>query len=608
MPKKSNKMWGNGRNNRGNEVDKSYFGHDDRVGRPHGRDGRPHGHIKHRVSFKTHTPNNLARNLTFVNLDDDIPMTSNNNSRQGGQSGPRRLPPLRESNWYRVSIPYGQKYERDFIINTLLNYIAPDVFVPIVYKTSATDASFYIDDYKTAVALQNCDYKITMSDGFKLQVKVKPGFPIYDIDDKLKERLKQAMVKRYVQDTNALNLSKFYLDPDLCSDYFCVLFHPVMMKTVLDIVAEHIPNLEALNLEGNKLQNIERLSILTKKFSKLKILYIGDNKIKDIQQLDAIKDLKLEELKLTGNPVCNKYKYRQNEYVSDVRRRFARLLRLDGTELPRPIVFDMMDEPAKIPSSQRMYVQDAKAKEIASQFLQQYFTIFDSENRQPLLDAYNEHAFFSMTMNTFNNNKLNGHYLENRNLLRVNDTIRRQKFLKQGRLPVVSFISEMPRTRHLLNTFTMDISLVTQTMMFITITGYFQQLNIKEEPIRYFNRTFIIVPEGEGYCIRNEQLHISQPSEVQLKELHQKLNQLNAQQTQSETETLSSTEVVKPIATEPDDELKKQMALTLSQQTNMNLEWSLKCLRETQWIYDNAFAAFQEFFKLGQIPSEAFAK
>jgi len=118
-----------------------------------------------------------------------------------------------------------------------------------------------------------------MSDGFKLQVKVKPGFPVYDIDDKLKERLKQAMGKRYVQDTNALNLSKFHRDPDLCSDYFCALFHPIMLITVLDIVAEHIPNLEALNLEGNKLQNIERLSILTKKFSKLKILFIGDNKV-----------------------------------------------------------------------------------------------------------------------------------------------------------------------------------------------------------------------------------------------------------------------------------------------------------------------------------------
>jgi len=51
--------------------------------------------------------------------------------------------------------------------------------------------------------------------------------------------------------------------------------------------------------------------------------------------------------------------------------------------------------------------------------------------------------------------------MENRNLFRINDTARRQKLLKQGRLPVVSFISEMPRTKHLLNTFTMDISLAT---------------------------------------------------------------------------------------------------------------------------------------------------
>lgn len=64
-----------------------------------------------------------------------------------------------------------------------------------------------------ANALLNCDRKITMSDGFKLQVRAKPGFPICEFDDKLKERLKQAMVKRYVQETNALDLSKFHLDP-----------------------------------------------------------------------------------------------------------------------------------------------------------------------------------------------------------------------------------------------------------------------------------------------------------------------------------------------------------------------------------------------------------
>jgi len=151
-----------------------------------------------------------------------------------------------------------------------------------------------------------------------------------------------------------------------------------------------------------------------------------------------------------------------------------------------------------------------------------------------------------------------------------------------------------------------------QAMMFITITGYFQEINTKEQPIRYFNRTFVIVPEGNGYCICNEQLHISLPSEAQLKQLHQQLNSAQLPQAQPQAPALLEqqlpAETTKPIAPELDENIKQQMTVTLSQQTNMNLEWSLKCLQETNWNYDNAFAVFQEFFKRGQIPPEAFAK
>lgn len=140
-------------------------------------------------------------------------------------------------------------------------------------------------------------------------------------------------------------------------------------------------------------------------------------------------------------------------------------------------------------------------------------------------------------------------------------------------------------------------------MMVVTITGYFQELDKKDEPIRHFNRTFIIVPKGEGYCIKNEQLHISQPPEAQLKQLHQQLSQ----QTEK-TSALGTEAVAKPIVTELSNDVKQQMTVTLSQQTNMNLEWSLKCLQETQWNYDNALFAFEEFYKRGQIPSEAFTK
>lgn len=77
------------------------------------------------------------------------------------------------------------------------------------------------------------------------------------------------------------------------------------------------------------------------------------------------------------------------------------LLCQNGIELPHPIVFNVVDEAIKIPPSQRMFVINEKLQQIASQFLLQYFTIFDSENRLPLLDAYNEHACFSLTITTF---------------------------------------------------------------------------------------------------------------------------------------------------------------------------------------------------------------
>ncbi|XP_029051984.1 nuclear RNA export factor 1-like [Osmia bicornis bicornis] len=635
MLRKTNKSsWGGRGGRSGNSNDKHYFGHDDRVPR---NDGGSYLGNRPRVSFKTQArpTRDIPRSLALACLDEDVQMatSSNNNNRQviirgrdrgmqrgrnsplphrrfrGGIAAGIRRYPVGDPNWYKIAIPYGQKYEKSYIINNLLSYIAPETFVPIMYKITGSEASFYVDDSKIAIALLDSDRKITTTNGYKLQVKVlKSLFPDCEIDDKLKERLKQAMAKRYVHETNALDLSRFHRDPDLITDYFCALFQPVMLKAVLDIVSEHIPDLEALNLDGNQLQIIEKLSILNKKFAKLKILYIGDNKIKEMSQLDIIKDLKLEELKLAGNPVCNKYKSRQSDYISDVRKRFPKLLRLDGMDLPKPILFDVADEGNKIPPSQRMFVANAKAQEIASQFLQQYFLIFDSENRQPLLDAYDEHACFSMTVSySHQNNKFNGYLSENRNLYRINETNKRQKLLKQGRLPVVSFISEMPQTSHYLNTFTMDISLITDGMMLITVTGLFKELDKKEQPVRYFNRTFIIVPEGTGYCIRNEQLHISPPTDAQLKNLS------NQREVQIPGPVVphtapSSSGVVKPLPSQLPEDVKQQMTMTLSQQTNMNLEWSLKCLEEVLWNYDNALSAFQEFFKRGQIPPEAFNK
>lgn len=63
------------------------------------------------------------------------------------------------------------------------------------------------------------------------------------------------------------------------TDIFCALFRPIVMLAAIDIIAENIPDLEALNLNDNKLHGIEHLKILCTKFKNLKILYLGDNRV-----------------------------------------------------------------------------------------------------------------------------------------------------------------------------------------------------------------------------------------------------------------------------------------------------------------------------------------
>lgn len=98
-----------------------------------------------------------------------------------------------------------------------------------------------------------------------------------------------------------IDLLKFHRDPDLISDYFCALICPPVSGAVFN--AEHMPDIKAINLDGNKLDTDITLRMINLKLLKVKILHIGDNSI-DIE----------EELKLAQNPICNEYQYR-NDYI-----------------------------------------------------------------------------------------------------------------------------------------------------------------------------------------------------------------------------------------------------------------------------------------------------
>ncbi|KAG6460833.1 nuclear RNA export factor 1 [Manduca sexta] len=623
MPKR-----GGGPRHRNWKGDNDHFDHDDRV----------QSNSTRRVSFKpTSKGKNKIRtwNDPKLLLDDDIDMGATSGQGQyrksafRGRGGRMNSPAPRAHHgvvkkkfiagilpWYQIIIPYGAKHEKEVVLRSLLSFISPEIFIPHYYKTNGNAAVFYVDDVKIAERLYHADRKITMSDGFKLVVIVRNAVPNITIDADMKEKMKLTMAKRYNAATKALDLTKFHADPDL-TDIFCALFRPMIMLAAIDIIAENIPDLEALNLNDNKLHGLEHLKILSSKFKNLKILYMGDNRIPFLGSLDPLKSLPLVELYLKGNPLVNRF-HDHEIYISDVRKKFPKLMKLDGADLPPAIGFDVSED-LSLPPRQQSFLVDPAGQDLVREFLTQYFAIFDSESRQALLEAYHENASLSMASNYLSNdsrnspnNRLTSYISNSRNIMRVTDREQRRRYLRTGRLQVVSFLSDLPKTTHDLMGFAVDLIVFTPAMIVLTMNGIYKETNTAGNPTRSFHRTFVIVPNTSGgFCVINDMLYVTNTTKEQEEKAFASGSVEPTPAAPAPGPAPGAVPGVAPgvaAGAAPDDAHKMQLLAMLSQQTGMNEHWSVNCLQETCWDLQRAVFIFNQLQSEGKIPPEAFVK
>lgn len=145
-------------------------------------------------------------------------------------------------------------------------------------------------------------------------------------------------------------------------------------------------------------------------------------------------------------------------------------------------------------------------------------------------------------------------------------------------------------------------------MIVLTVTGLFKErnLNSKAEYARTFQKTMVIVPNNGGFCIKNEMMHVNNASHSQAKNAFKTPIVAAPQQIAQPMTSVAPTTSQQPGA--PDEATKLQMVQMMSQQSNMNIEWSRKCLEETNWDYQRAGFVFGELFKQNKIPPEAFTK
>lgn len=232
-----------------------------------------------------------------------------------------------------------------------------------------------------------------------------------------------------------------------------------------------------------------------------------------------------------------------------------------------------------------------------AQFLEQYYTIFDSNNRQPLLEAYHDQAVFSFSASKMYDKgwSLQEYILDSRNLLKLDDNNLRHKLLRQGRLSVVSALSQMPQTQHDPTSFTVDVSHVSHRLMCFTVTGVFKEVanEMQNPPLRTFSRTFMVVPQGQGFSIINDIMYLTNATNSQIKAFRMV--------------TPTPTPSPAPSNEKTADE-QQQMVVEFSNWTGMNFEFSAKCLEENDWDYQKAANVFQTLNARGSIPIEAFQK
>ncbi|CAD7682443.1 unnamed protein product [Nyctereutes procyonoides] len=499
--------------------------------------------------------------------------------------------------WFKITIPYGKKYDKAWLMNSIQRHCSVP-FVPVDFHYIKNQARFFVQDVCTASALKDVSYKIFDEENRKISIFVNPSSVPYSVRYKLEpeemEQLKLTMNKRYDVSQQALDLQSLRFDPDLVGhDIDIILNRRNCMAATLQIIEENFPELLSLNLSNNKLYGLDGLSDIIEKAPRVKILNLSKNELNLVWELNKMKGLNLEELWLEGNPLCDTFPDKPT-YISAIRDCFPKLLRLDGQDLTPPDIIDT-DMPYSIQPSKESYKGSEELKNLVLQFLQQYYLIYDSGNRQGLLGAYHDEACFSLAI-PFNPkdpvpSNLCEYFKENRNMKNLKDFSLCVQLLKHTKYDILCSLYMLPKTQHDLSSFMVDMWFQTEKMLCFSVSGVFKEVEGKSQgSVRAFTRTFIATPVSDStLCIVNDELFVRDATPEETQSVFSK-----------QEPTLTSSSMV-TLSQE-----QQEMVQAFSTQSGMKLEWSQKCLQENEWNYTRAGQIFTVFKNESKIPEEAF--
>ena len=433
--------------------------------------------------------------------------------------------------WHKITINEAAKFQKvDLLQAIAMNIDVP--LAPICYEVKAKrDVAFYVERPNAAAAIKGLNNRPLTINGqaFKLTIKSKSSPPPQmTMNQEVRNVMKNVMGIRYKPDVKALDMKSFHTDQAFLGEaVYAPLARSAVMNNVIDIIGDNIPDVEAIDFSQNKLPTLEHFSTLADRAERLKILYLSNNRLSDVKELEKIKSLKLVELNVSGNANMEKKFNTREGFVNAIQNILPTLRILDGQELKKLITFDDgPDVEVPLPPTIKKMCKSEAAEPVILQFIQQYFKLYDNEDRSDLLAAYHPEALFSVSSayppgsTGHGLAKLTDYQSEARNLLRVVNPGKRLRLLRQGRDEIVSFLNELPKTKHDFNSFTLDVPLATEAVSSFTVTGVFVERTSTKTIVnstRHFSRTFTLVSHGSGFVIVNESLFVTLATKLQIK-------------------------------------------------------------------------------------------
>ncbi|KAF7461241.1 Hypothetical predicted protein [Marmota monax] len=193
-----------------------------------------------------------------------------------------------------------------------------------------------------------------------------------------------------------------------------------------------------------------------------------------------------------------------------------------------------------------------------------YYLIYDYGDRKSLLGTYHIEACFSLTI-PFNPkdpalNSFCEYFKYNRDIKKLKNSYQ-WKQLKHTKRDILDTLCVLPKTRHDLSSFVVDMWFQTETMLCFSVNGLFKEVEGKSPgSVRAFIRTFIAIPgSNSSLCIINDKLFVRDTSP-----------QGNQSPFCIPMATCSSTPV--PALSQEQQE----MVQAFSVRSGMNLKWSQK--------------------------------